>query len=428
MHNPTSFPIFSFVYTSHMPTLRIRPFHAIHPTTSDATRVASVPYDVVNREEARIIGQENEDSFIHVVRSEIDLDPEISPYDNSVYAKAKENFDRLREIGALVKDKEPALYLYRQCMGDHHQVGLVACCHVEDYNNNLIRKHEKTRQVKEDDRTNHVLGLNANSGPVFLTYRGNEAIDALIDDEMNKRPIFHFVADDDVMHTGWRVENQEELLKACEEINLAYVADGHHRSASAARAAVELQEKNPNHDGSEEYNWFLTVFFPAAQLDILPYNRVVFDLNDNSPEELISKLSDVGTISKTDNPSPSSSGSCCIYLGKAHGWFQLDFNNIDASNPIASLDVDLLQQRVLAPFLGIGDPRSDTRIDFVGGIRGTEELEKRVDDGNAAIAFSMYHTTIEQLLDVADANLIMPPKSTWFEPKLRSGLFVHELS
>ena len=427
-HNPISFPIFSIVYTSNMSTLRIRPFQAVHPTTSDATRVASVPYDVVNREEAKAIGQANDDSFIHVVRSEIDLPDTHSPYDDEVYAKAKVNYLRLREIGALVKDSAPSLYLYRQCMGDHHQVGLVACCHVDDYNNNLIRKHENTRQAKEDDRTNHVLGIHANSGPVFLTYRGNNIIDSIVDDEMNKRPMFHFVAEDGVMHTGWRVENQDGLLKACGSINLAYVADGHHRSASAARAAVELQEKNPNHNGTEEYNWFLTVLFPADQLHVLPYNRVVLDLNGNTPENLLAKLSEIGTIEKTDAPSPNSSGSCCIYLGKEHGWFQFDFKDIDTTDPIASLDVDLLQQRVLSPLLGIGDPRSDTRIDFVGGIRGTQELEKRVDEGDAAIAFSMYHTTIDQMIDVADADLIMPPKSTWFEPKLRSGLFVHDLS
>lgn len=411
-----------------MSNLRIRPFHAVHPTTSDATRVASVPYDVVNRAEAKDIGQANEDSFMHVVRSEIDLADEVPPYDGSVYLKAKENYERLREIGALVKDKQPSLYLYRQCMGDHHQVGLVACCHVDDYNNNLIRKHEKTRQIKEDDRTNHVLGINANSGPVFLTYRGTTVIDEIIVEEMNKRPMFHFKAEDGVTHTGWRIENEEALLEASNEINLAYVADGHHRSASAARAAAALQAKNPDHDGSEEYNWFLTVLFPANQLHVLPYNRIVFDLHGNTPEEFLIKAQSVCTVEKTDNPSPSESGACCVYLGKAQGWHKLVFKDIVQDDPIASLDVDLLQQRILTPLLGIGDPRSDTRIDFVGGIRGTDELESRVDEGNASIAFSMYHTTIEQLLNVADADLIMPPKSTWFEPKLRSGLFVHELT
>jgi uncharacterized protein (DUF1015 family) len=411
-----------------MPTLQIRPFHAVHPTTSDATRVASVPYDVVNRQEAKAIGDANEDSFMHVVRSEIDFDEGVSPYDDSVYAKAKNNYDRLREVGALVKDKKPSLYLYRQCMGDHYQVGLVACCHVDDYNNNLIRKHEKTRQAKEDDRTNHVLELNANSGPVFLTYRGNDAINAIVEEELNKRPMFHFKAEDNVTHTGWRVENEEALLKACESIDLAYVADGHHRSASAARAAVELRKKNQNHDGTEEYNWFLSVLFPTDQLHVLPYNRIVLDLHEKAPAELLVALEQVGTLTKTNNPTPQTAGSCCVYFGKEHAWYHLAFNDIDTSDPIASLDVDLLQQRVLAPLFGIGDPRSDTRIDFVGGIRGTKELERRVDDGTAAVAFSMYHTTIDQLLQVADAGLIMPPKSTWFEPKLRSGLFVHELA
>ena len=281
-----------------MPTLQIRPFHAVYPTTSDATRVASVPYDVVNRLEAKTIGDNNEDSFIHVVRSEIDFCESVSPYDDSVYVKAKDNYERLREIGALVKDKKPSLYLYRQCMGDHHQVGLVACCHVDDYNNNLIRKHEKTRQTKEDDRTKHVLELNANSGPVFLTYRGDDAINVIIEEELNKRPMFHFKAEDNVTHTGWRVENEDALLQAFKSINLAYVADGHHRSASAARAAVELREKNPSHDGTEEYNWFLAVLFPSDQLHVLPYNRVVLDLQGKTPEELLNALEQAGTLKK----------------------------------------------------------------------------------------------------------------------------------
>jgi len=410
-----------------MKPLHIRPFRAVHPPTSDAPKVASVPYDVVNRKEATQIAQEHGDSFMKVVRSEACLPIEVSPFDDCDYEQAKENYGALLESGALTKDKQPSLYLYRQCMGEHHQVGIVACCHIDDYNNNKIRKHEKTRKAKEDDRTNHVLAIQANSGPVFLTYRGHDAIDAIIAEEMNKRPMFHFVAEDGVTHTGWRVECEDELLRACSSIDLAYVADGHHRSASAARAAVALAERNPEHDGTEEYNWFLAVLFPASQLDILPYNRVVLDLHNKTPEEILSALKEIGTLHKTNQATPKQSGSCCVYLGKSYGWHRLDFNGIETSDPIASLDVDLLQQRVLTPLLCIGDPRSDTRIDFVGGIRGVEELETRVDKGDAAIAFSMFATTIEQLLDVADANLIMPPKSTWFEPKLRSGLFVHDL-
>lgn len=411
-----------------MKQLRIRPFQAIHPPTSDAVKVATLPYDVVNRAEAKVIAEGNIDSFMRVIRSEIELPEDCSPYDNRVYKEAKKNFDALLASGALMKDKKPSLYLYRQCFGEHHQVGLVACCHVDDYKNNLIRKHEKTRKVKEDDRTNHVLGINANSGPVFLAYRGRTDIDKIIEEEMNKRPMFHFVAEDGVTHTGWRVECEDELLDACQGIDVAYIADGHHRSESAARAAFELALSNPDHNGREEYNWFLAVLFPASQLSILSYNRVVIDLHGQTPEEIITQCQAVGTCTKTNLPTPPHSGACCFYLGKAYGWHKLEFTNIDEDNPIASLDVDLLQQRVLSPILGIGDPRSDTRIDFVGGIRGTEELERRVDGGDASIAFSMYPTTIEQLLNVADANLIMPPKSTWFEPKLRSGLFVHELS
>jgi uncharacterized protein (DUF1015 family) len=411
-----------------MQQLRIRPFQAIHPPTSDAVKVATLPYDVVNRAEAKAIAEGNNDSFMRVIRSEIEFPEDCSPYDDCVYTEAKKNFDALLASGALIQDKKPSLYLYRQCSGEHHQVGLVACCHVDDYKNNLIRKHEKTRKAKEDDRTNHVLGINANSGPVFLAYRGHTDIDKIIEEEMNTRPMFHFVAEDGVTHTGWRVECQDELLNACHAIDVAYIADGHHRSESAARAAIELAESNPEHDGSEEYNWFLAVLFPASQLSILAYNRVVFDLRGHTPEQIISQCEAIGVCTKTESPSPPHSGVCCMYLGKSYGWYQLEFSNIVESDPIASLDVDLLQQRVLAPILGIGDPRSDTRIDFVGGIRGTEELERRVDDGDATIAFSMYPTTIDQLLDVADANLIMPPKSTWFEPKLRSGLFVHSLS
>jgi uncharacterized protein (DUF1015 family) len=412
-----------------MSRIRIKPFNAVYPGTSDAPRVASVPYDVVSKDEASSIASQNEESFMHVVRSEVDLPADHSPYDNAVYEKANENYLRLRSSGTLLKDSAPSLYLYRQCMGDHIQVGLVTCCHVDDYNNNLIKKHEKTRKLKEDDRTNHVLGINANSGPVFLTYTGQPEIDQIVEDEMNKRPMFHFVADDGVVHTGWRVEKQTALQEAFYSVEIAYVADGHHRSASAARAAVTRKESNPNHDGSEEYNWFLAVLFPSSQLQILSYNRIVMDLNGRSPEDFISSASEIGTVSKTVNPIPESTGGCCFYVGKEQGWFRIEFDpaSISLNDPIASLDVELLQQRILTPILGIGDPRSDTRIDFVGGIRGTEELENRVDSGAAAIAFSMYPTSINQLLEVADANLIMPPKSTWFEPKLRSGLFVHEL-
>jgi len=425
-------PILSPCYTAGtMPKLRIRPFHAVHPCGSDAPNVASVPYDVINKEEAAEIAKGNEDSFIRVVRSEVDLPDDTSPYDEVVYKQARTNYERLKEIGALIKDNDAGIYLYRQIMGDHIQVGLVACCHVDDYNDGIIKKHEKTRQVKEDDRTNHILALDANSGPVFLTYRGTSTIDKLVDVEINKRPMFHFVAEDGVTHTGWKIGNERALLDAFDEIPVAYIADGHHRSASAARASVVRKSENPDHDGSEEYNWFLTVLFPSSQLDILSYNRVVADLCGKTPKAFLIELDSIGSVLPCENPIPEHAGSFCVYLGKAcGGWYcvTITADTIVEQDPIASLDVDLLQQRVLSPMLDVGDPRSDTRVEFVGGIRGTKELEDRVNSGSAAVAFSMYPTTIEQLLDVADADLIMPPKSTWFEPKLRSGLFVHDLS
>lgn len=414
-----------------MPSLRIKQFQAVHPCGGDAPTVASVPYDVINREEAAQIAKKNQDSFIRVVRSEVDLPASTNPYDLSVYKQARTNYDRLKKIGVLIKDKQAGLYLYRQIMDDHKQIGLVACCHVDDYNNRLIKKHEKTRKTKEDDRTNHVIALDANSGPVFLTYRGTDTIDSIVEQEVNKRPMFHFVSEDGVTHTGWKIENENAMLEAFGEIPVAYVADGHHRSASAARAAVELKNENPNHDGSEEYNWFLAVLFPATNLDILPYNRVVTDLCGKTPENFLGELASIGTVARCKNATPEHAGSFCVFLGEnTGGWHCVTItpDSIDRDNPIASLDVDLLQQRVLSPMLSVGDPRSDTRIDFVGGIRGTKELENRVNSGSAAVAFSMYPTTIDQLLAVADADLIMPPKSTWFEPKLRSGLFVHDLS
>ena len=413
-----------------MSTLRIRPFRAVHPCGGDAPIVASVPYDVIDRKEATQLAKDNEDSFIRVVRSEVDLPEPTNPYDETVYKRARANYDRLKEIGALVTDQEAGLYLYRQVMGKHKQVGLVACCHVDDYTNGYIKRHENTRKVKEDDRTNHILALEANSGPVFLTYRGLDSINSLVDEEVNKRPMFHFVADDGVTHTGWKVENERTFLKAFGEVPIAYVADGHHRSASAVRAAKILQQENKNHNGNEEYNWFLAVLFPSTQLDILPYNRVVADLCGKTPKFFLEELASIGTVTRSEHTTPDQSGSFCVYLGEdSGGWHTVVINpdSIDGDDPIASLDVDLLQQRVLLPMLNVGDPRSDIRIDFVGGIRGTKELEERVNSGSAAVAFSLYPTTIEQLLDVADADLIMPPKSTWFEPKLRSGLFSHDL-
>jgi uncharacterized protein (DUF1015 family) len=299
---------------------------------------------------------------------------------------------------------------------------------VDEYERDLIRKHEKTRQDKEDDRTRHVLTLNANAEPVFLTYRGRREIDALVSAAVIAPPLYDFTAPDGVRHTVWSVPDPSALARAFGAVPHCYVADGHHRSASAWRAGKELRAGNPSHQGDEEYNWFLAVLFPAEQLRILPYTRLVRDLAGLTPSELLERLAALGTLGATVDATPDRSGVFCVYL--AGGWHRLELNpaSIDRTDPIASLDVSLLQDRVLSPILGIGDPRTDQRIDFVGGIRGTAELERRVSSGEMAIAFSLFPTTLDQLMAVSDAGQVMPPKSTWFEPKLRSGLFVHELA
>jgi uncharacterized protein (DUF1015 family) len=409
--------------------LRIRPFSAIHPQPNKASQVACVPYDVINAAEARELAQGNPMSFLHIIRAEVDLPEDINPYDDAVYAAACENFQRFMDEGVLVRDHQPRLFLYRQVMNHRSQIGLVCCCHVDDYASDIIKKHEKTRKDKEDDRTRHVLELNAHAEPVFLAYRDQERIDQLVEIDTNSRPLFHFVAKDGVTHTIWPASNPQAYVEAFMKspgVPLAYIADGHHRTASAVRAGMQRRAANPRHSGDEEYNWFLAVLFPASQLRILPYNRVVRDLNGLSPAEFLRRAGEVGRVSP-DAPEPPRPGMVCIYL--VGSWYSLQFDpdTVDASDPIASLDVSLLQDRILAPILGIGDVRTDKRIDFVGGIRGTRELEKRVDSGEMAVAFSMHPTTMDQLMAVADAGEIMPPKSTWFEPKLRSGLLIHSL-
>lgn len=408
--------------------MRLNPFRAIRPRPDLAARVAAVPYDVVNRAEATVLAQDNPDSFLHVGRSDIDLPEDVSSYDPRIYRRAREALDELIARGTLLRDREPRLFLYRQVMDGRAQTGVVGCVHVDDYEHDVIRKHEKTRQDKEDDRTRHVLTLNANAEPVFLTYRGRGEIDRAVESLAAGAPLYDFTAPDGVRHTVWAVPDSRPLVEAFAAVPLAYVADGHHRSASAWRAGKELRDKNPAHRGDEEYNWFLAVLFPAEQLRILPYNRVVRDLAGLTPDQVLDRLRSLGRLSAAASPTPERSGVFGIYLGGRWHRLELDPAGIDRSDPIASLDVSLLQDRVLDPILGIGDPRTDKRIDFVGGIRGTGELERRVDSGEMAIAFSLYPTTLEQLMAVSDAGHVMPPKSTWFEPKLRSGLFVHELS
>jgi uncharacterized protein (DUF1015 family) len=389
--------------------------------------VASVPYDVVTTEEARALAEGEPYSFLHVIRPEIDLPPGTDIHDDAVYAAGRENLDRFEAEGVLVRDEKPKLYLYRQVMHHRQQIGIVCCCHVDDYARDLIKKHETTRPDKEDDRTRHTLTLNANAGPVFMTYRDVPAVNELVHEDVNDRPLFHFNAPDGVTHTVWIVHDPAPYLEAFRHIPAAYVADGHHRAASAARAGAERRAANPDHTGEEEYNWFLSVLFPASQLQILPYNRLVADLGGHDPQSVLDALAATGRLAKTEDPVPDRPGVVCIYL--AGCWHRLAFDAAATSStdPVASLDVALLQERVLEPVLGIRDQRTDQRIEFIGGIHGPAALQQRVDAGAAAIAFSLHATSIEQLMAVADAGLNMPPKSTWFEPKLRSGLFVHTL-
>ncbi|HWB20740.1 MAG TPA: DUF1015 family protein [Phycisphaerales bacterium] len=407
--------------------LRINPFAALRPQSNRASQVACVPYDVINTEEARQLAEGLPDSFLHVIRSEIDLPQDTNPYDAKVYERAKRNLDDLVNRRVLNREEKPTIYLYRQVMNHREQLGVVACCHIDDYLTDIIKKHEKTRKDKEDDRTRHVLTLKANAEPVFLAYRDQRDIDKLAARDTNDRPLFHFVAKDGVTHTLWTVRDPAPYIKEFAKLPAAYIADGHHRSASAARAGAELRSANPKHTGHEEYNWFLAVLFPASQLTIMPYNRVVADLAGQTADQVMKRIGDVGVITEVKAPMPEKPGVFCVYVGGKWSRVEIKPALIDKKDPIASLDVSLLQNLVLQPILNIGDPRTDKRIDFVGGIRGTAELENRVNSGAAAIAFSMYPTTIEQVFAVSDAGQIMPPKSTWFEPKLRSGLFVHTL-
>ncbi len=412
--------------------VRIREFKALRPREDEAAAVASPPYDVLDSREARVLARGKPYSFLHVVKPEIDLPEETDPYDETVYLKGRENLDRLAADGVLIDDEEPALYFYRQVMGKHSQTGLVVCASIEDYENDRIKKHEHTRAEKEADRIRHVETLNANTGPVFLTYRADREMDRLAGELTSAEPLYDFTAGDGVRHTVWKVTGAETVRKIkgfFSRLDSLYVADGHHRSASAVRVGQKRREANPAHTGEEEYNFFLAVLFPHDQLQIMDYNRVVKDLNGFSPEEFLGRVAEKFEVEASRNNRPGRPAGLHefgMYLG-GH-WYRLRARpgSFPAQDPVKSLDVSILQDNLLAPILKIGDPRKDKRIDFVGGIRGLEELARRV-DGGEAVAFALHPTSIEQLMAIADRGLVMPPKSTWFEPKLRSGLLVHRL-
>ncbi len=406
----------------------IRPFNALRPAPERAPQVAAVPYDVVNTEEARALASGNPYSFLHVSRPEIDLPDGTPIYSDEVYAKAVTNFDQLKKEAPLEQEAEPSLYLYRLIMGNHKQIGVVACCSVDEYDRDIIKKHERTRRDKEDDRTRHIMVLRAQTGPVFLTYRAQPAIDSLVTEVLKQNdPLYDFVANDHIRHTTWRIPNSDAFVKAFADVPFLYIADGHHRAASASRARAELKEHGFSFIGNEEYNFFQCVLFPDNQLQILPYNRIVRDLNGMSPADFLTRVREAFAVNDTTPPSPKERGHWSMYLDGR--WFGLALPD-NAPRPegvVESLDVSILQDRLLERILGIKDVRTDKRIDFVGGIRGTEELEKLVNTGKAAVAFSVYPTSMDDLLRVSDTGEIMPPKSTWFEPKLRDGLLIHEI-
>ncbi len=413
----------------------LRPFKAVRPAAELAARVAALPYDVMNSEEARLMVEGNPYSFLHVDKAEVDLEPTINLYDTRVYEKARDNLNRMIADGVFVQDEAPCLYIYKQVMNGRTQIGIVGCTAVDDYRNNIIKKHELTRADKEQDRINHVDYCDANTGPIFLTYRAKDTINSLVASVMNqKAPVYDFVSDDGIGHTVWVIDDATVVEQLCREftgIDCLYIADGHHRSASAVRVGMMRRQGKPDYDGSEEFNYFLSVIFPDEHLYVMDYNRIVKDLNGNTKEQFLAKVRDKFTVTpyKAEGAlKPERKHTYGMYLDGA--WYLLEAKEgtFDAADPVAQLDVSILQNNLLHPILGIGDPRTDKRIDFVGGIRGLDALSDRVDNGSMAVAFSMYPTTMEDLMDIADAGAIMPPKSTWFEPKLRSGLFIHKLS
>lgn len=411
----------------------IRPFMAIRPAEAYAKDVAALPYDVMNSEEAREMVQGKPWSFLHVDKAEVDLPKDIDVYSPAVYAKAKENLENMIHNGILGQDLLPNLYLYRMTMNGRSQTGLVCCTSVDEYINGTIKKHELTRADKEADRIRHVDTLNANTGPIFLAYKENKDAKAIIDGwTAAVKPVYDFVAEDGIGHTVWVIDSDTEidmLVESFKQVKNLYIADGHHRNASAVKVALKRREAKPDYTGEEEFNYYLSVLFAAEDLYIMDYNRVVKDLNGYNTEEFmqeIGKKFDIAPYTGEGPYHPEALHTFGLYLdGK---WFKMTAKEeIITDDPVLGLDVSILQKELLEPVLAIGDPRTDKRIDFVGGIRGLGELERRVDSGEMRLAFSMFPTSMEELMDVADEDMTMPPKSTWFEPKLRSGLFIHDL-
>ncbi len=409
----------------------IKPFEAVRPKPEYAVEVSALPYDVMNTQEARKMAEGNPKSFLHVSRAEIDFPEGVDEHSQAVYDKARDNFYGMIDQGVLFQDAYPFLYIYEQTMDGRKQIGLVACSSVEDYFTDVIKKHEFTRPEKEKDRIRHMETLMAHVGPIFLTYPKNVSVDEIVDDVIAKNdPVYNVLSNDGIHHRAWVIRDRvqiEELVEIFKtQIPYTYIADGHHRTASAAKVGKKMREQNPDHDGTEDYNFFLSVLFPDDQLQIMDYNRVVKGLNGWSEQDFLIKVKEKFEVSspKSEIRNPKSIHEFEMYL--AGNWYTLTAKpEIVKADPIGILDVTILQENVLQPLLGINDPRTDKRIDFVGGIRGLKELQRRVDSGEMAVAFALYPVSLKQLMDIADSGNVMPPKSTWFEPKLRDGLFSH---
>ncbi len=409
---------------------KIRPFCAYRPKKGLEQKIAALPYDVYNREEACAVVKENPDSFLAIDRAETQFGMDVDTYAPEVYDKARDMLRRQITDGKFVKEEKPCYYLYEQVMNGRSQTGIVACASIDDYQNNIIKKHENTRADKEQDRIRHVDICNMQTGPIFLAYRSNEVLREITAKAKALEPVYDFVSEDGIVHRVWVISHEEwveTIHKTFENIPAIYIADGHHRCASAVKVGLKRREENPNYSGEEEYNYFLSVLFADEELHILDYNRVVKDLKGLSKEEFLNKVSECFEVKEVGSEpySPKEKGCFGMYLeGK---WYELKAKEaIRSTDAVKGLDVSILQDYLLNPILGIEDPKTDKRIDFVGGIRGLKELERRVAT-DMKLAFSMYPTSIQELFDVADADRLMPPKSTWFEPKLRSGLFLHDL-
>lgn len=407
----------------------IKPFECVRPNEKDAARVAALPYDVYNRQEAVCEVKREPLSFLKIDRAETQFDDSTDTYAPEVYAKAKELFEEALADKTFITDTDKTYYIYALTMDKRTQTGIVACASIDDYLNNVIKKHENTRADKEVDRITHVDTLSAQTGPIFLAYRADSVINDAVKKTKENKALYDFISPDGIRHQVWKMTDitlVENVRKAFEGIDSVYIADGHHRAASAVKVGLKRRQENPGYTGNEEFNCFLSVLFPDEELMILPYNRVVKDLNGYTQEEFLNKIKEKFDIAESDRQvSPDKKGTFGMYLGGK--WYKLTAHkDIMSDDPVDGLDVAVLQDNLLAPVLGIGDPKTDKRIDFVGGIRGLSELEKRCRE-DCVVAFSMYATSIAELFAVADAGKLMPPKSTWFEPKLRSGLFIHRI-